>query len=115
MEVCVLDDCYHLVTLDQQRPIVLDRVKDFAARLTQRDDAAREASEGLESSASDAQQGHGRGGATQAVLVVKKPQVDRHQGAGPRGLAPFSYRVRPGPVFPRARPPYRGLTSVAPL
>jgi carboxylesterase len=64
VEVCILDDCYHLVTLDQQRPIVLDRVKEFAARLTQRGDEAREA---LESPDADAQQGHGRGGATQST------------------------------------------------
>ena len=68
MEVCILDDCYHLVTLDQQRPIVLDRVKDFAARLTQSGDEAREAREALEFPASDAQQqGHGRSGATQST------------------------------------------------
>ena len=33
VEVCVLDDCYHMVTLDQQRHIVIDRVKEYATRL----------------------------------------------------------------------------------
>ncbi len=33
VEVHVLDDCYHMVTLDQQRPLVIDRVKEFAMRL----------------------------------------------------------------------------------
>jgi carboxylesterase len=33
VEVCVLDDCYHMVTLDQQRSIVVDRAKEFATRL----------------------------------------------------------------------------------
>ena len=32
VEVCVLDDCYHMVTLDRQRPVVIDRVKEFASR-----------------------------------------------------------------------------------
>ena len=36
VEVCVLDDCYHMVTLDRQRPIVMERVKEFAERLTAR-------------------------------------------------------------------------------
>lgn len=39
VEVCVLDDCYHMVTLDRQRPLVMDRVKEFAARLTKREEA----------------------------------------------------------------------------
>jgi carboxylesterase len=36
VEVTVLDDCYHMVTLDKQRSIVVDRAVDFAVRLTQR-------------------------------------------------------------------------------
>jgi carboxylesterase len=36
VEVCVLDDCYHMVTLDRQRPIVMERVREFAERLTAR-------------------------------------------------------------------------------
>ena len=34
VEVCILDDSYHMVTLDRQRPYVVDRVKEFVARLT---------------------------------------------------------------------------------
>jgi carboxylesterase len=42
VETCVLDDCYHMVTLDRQRHIVVDRTKEFAARLSkQSDEAAR--------------------------------------------------------------------------
>jgi carboxylesterase len=33
VEVYVLDDCYHMVTLDRQRSIVTDRAKEFAMRL----------------------------------------------------------------------------------
>lgn len=36
VETTVLDDCYHMVTLDRQRSIVVDRAVDFAVRLTQR-------------------------------------------------------------------------------
>ncbi len=36
VEVTVLDDCYHMVTLDRQRSIVVDRAVDFAVRLTKR-------------------------------------------------------------------------------
>jgi carboxylesterase len=36
VEVTVLDDCYHMVTLDKQRGVVVDRAVDFAQRLTQR-------------------------------------------------------------------------------
>jgi carboxylesterase len=50
------------VTLDRQRPIVMDRVKEFAARLTKRLDEAKQAS--APPAAADAQQGQGRGGAT---------------------------------------------------
>ncbi len=65
VEVCVLDDCYHMVTLDQQRSIVTDRVKEFAMRLTKRsdearDDAREDAREGTVADIS----GQGRGGAT---------------------------------------------------
>jgi len=36
VEMHVLDDCYHMVTLDRQRPVVMERVKEFAERLTTR-------------------------------------------------------------------------------
>jgi carboxylesterase len=36
VEVTVLDDSYHMVTLDRQRSIVVDRTVEFAQRLTQR-------------------------------------------------------------------------------
>ncbi|HKZ97730.1 MAG TPA: alpha/beta fold hydrolase [Hyphomicrobiaceae bacterium] len=36
VEMTVLDDSYHMVTLDRQRSIVIDRTIDFAQRLTQR-------------------------------------------------------------------------------
>ena len=36
VETTVLDDCYHMVTLDRQRSVVVDRAVDFAQRLTQR-------------------------------------------------------------------------------
>lgn len=36
VEACVLDDCYHMVTLDRQRGYVVDRTIDFAKRQTQR-------------------------------------------------------------------------------
>jgi carboxylesterase len=44
VETCVLDDCYHMVTLDRQRHVVVERTKEFAARLNkQADEAARAA------------------------------------------------------------------------
>lgn len=45
VEVCILDDSYHMVTLDRQRPIVVDRVMDFVARLTKGREDAREENE----------------------------------------------------------------------
>lgn len=36
VETTVLDDCYHMVTLDKQRSIVVDRAVDFAERLVAR-------------------------------------------------------------------------------
>lgn len=36
IEMTVLDDSYHMVTLDRQRSVVVDRAVDFAQRLTQR-------------------------------------------------------------------------------
>jgi carboxylesterase len=36
VETCVLDDSYHMVTLDRQRGYVVDRTVDFAKRQTQR-------------------------------------------------------------------------------
>jgi carboxylesterase len=56
VEVCVLDDSYHMVTLDRQRPIVMDRVKEFALRLTKGGEEAQEVS-----AASADIQGQGRG------------------------------------------------------
>lgn len=35
VEATVLDDSYHMVTLDRQRSIVVDRTQDFVTRLTQ--------------------------------------------------------------------------------
>ncbi len=32
----MLDDCYHMVTLDRQRSVVVDRAVEFAVRLTQK-------------------------------------------------------------------------------
>lgn len=40
VEMCVLEDCYHMVTLDRQRTFVVDRTLDFAARVTERIEAA---------------------------------------------------------------------------
>jgi carboxylesterase len=34
VEMTVLDDCYHIVTIDKQRDIVAERTVDFATRLT---------------------------------------------------------------------------------
>ena len=36
VELHVLDDCYHMVTLDRQRSIVVERTTEFVARLTKR-------------------------------------------------------------------------------
>ncbi|AHB47171.1 esterase [Hyphomicrobium nitrativorans NL23] len=36
VDVTVLDDSYHMVTLDRQRSVVVDRTVDFVQRLTQR-------------------------------------------------------------------------------
>ncbi len=36
VEMTVLDDSYHMVTLDRQRSVVVDRTVDFAQRLTAR-------------------------------------------------------------------------------
>jgi carboxylesterase len=36
VELTVLDDSYHMVTLDRQRSVVVERTVDFARRLTQR-------------------------------------------------------------------------------
>lgn len=38
VEMTVLDDSYHMVTLDRQRSVVVDRAVDFVQRLTQRID-----------------------------------------------------------------------------
>lgn len=67
VEVCVLDDCYHMVTLDRQRPVVMERVKEFAGRLTSRLDKVR-AEEALvastEAKPRDKGRGEGRGATT---------------------------------------------------
>jgi carboxylesterase len=56
VEMYILDDCYHMVTLDRQRHVVIDRTKDFAARvLSRREEAAR-------TSSSPQVQGQERGG-----------------------------------------------------
>jgi len=34
VDLVVLDDCYHMVTVDRQRDIVLDRTREFAARIS---------------------------------------------------------------------------------
>jgi carboxylesterase len=36
VETCVLEDSYHMVTLDRQRTYVVDRTVEFAVRVTQR-------------------------------------------------------------------------------
>jgi len=36
VEAHILDDCYHMVTLDRQRSLVVERTIEFAARLTKR-------------------------------------------------------------------------------
>jgi carboxylesterase len=36
VEMCVLEDSYHMVTLDRQRTFVVDRTVEFAVRVTQR-------------------------------------------------------------------------------
>ena len=60
VETCVLDDCYHMVTLDRQRPVVMERVKEFAERLTAR--LAKLRTEEAVVAASEApQQNKGRG------------------------------------------------------
>jgi carboxylesterase len=59
VETVVLDDCYHMVTLDRQRPVVMERVKEFAERLTTRLDKVR--AEEAVVAATDAQQSKGRG------------------------------------------------------
>ncbi|MGE5358143.1 MAG: alpha/beta hydrolase, partial [Bacteroidales bacterium] len=60
VEVCVLDDSYHMVTLDRQRPIVVDRVKDFVTRLTKGREDSRE-SEAVTASAEQHQAHHHQG------------------------------------------------------
>jgi carboxylesterase len=65
VEVCVLDDCYHMVTLDRQRHVVLDRVREFAARLAKGAAEVREArSASTAISDGSQQQGQGRGSAS---------------------------------------------------
>lgn len=41
VEAVILDDCYHIVTLDRQRDLVLDRALDFSTRLVARVEAER--------------------------------------------------------------------------
>ncbi len=62
VEVCRLDDCYHMGTLDRQPPIVMERVREFAERLTARlakrtDEVAQVAKQEIQGQA----KGHGRG------------------------------------------------------
>ena len=35
VDTCVLDDSYHVITLDRQRHVVVDRTLDFVARSQQ--------------------------------------------------------------------------------
>jgi carboxylesterase len=60
VEVVVLEDCYHMVTLDRQRPVVMDRVKEFAGRLTARLDKVR-AEEAVVAATETQQRDKGRG------------------------------------------------------
>jgi carboxylesterase len=69
VEMCVLDDCYHMVTLDRQRHVVLDRVREFAGRLARIADETRavrssQSAASEESSQGQSSQGHGRGSAS---------------------------------------------------
>jgi carboxylesterase len=66
VEVCILDDSYHMVTLDRQRPIVVDRVKVFVARLAKgredaRDNAAASADSEQQAQTHHHHQGQGQG------------------------------------------------------
>ena len=66
VEVCILDDSYHMVTLDRQRPIVVDRVKAFVARLAKgredaRDNAAASAESEQQALTHHHHQGQGQG------------------------------------------------------
>jgi carboxylesterase len=60
VESHVLDDCYHMVTLDRQRPIVMERVKEFAERLTTRLAKLR-TEEAVVASTDSSGRGEGRG------------------------------------------------------
>jgi carboxylesterase len=57
VEVCVLDDCYHMVTLDRQRNVVLDRVREFAARVAKKVDEAVPAIEAPSQSRGEGREG----------------------------------------------------------
>jgi carboxylesterase len=57
VEVCVLDDCYHMVTLDRQRNVVLDRVREFAARVAKKVDEAAPAIEAPSQSRGEGREG----------------------------------------------------------
>jgi carboxylesterase len=58
VEVCVLDDSYHMVTLDRQRAYVAERSKEFALRMTT---AAGEVARERVAAAENAEQGQGTG------------------------------------------------------
>jgi carboxylesterase len=66
VEMHVLDDCYHMVTLDRQRHFVLDRVREFAARLTKRAEEVREQAQPEASSTDSQAKNQGRGSANSA-------------------------------------------------
>jgi carboxylesterase len=66
VEMHVLDDCYHMVTLDRQRHFVLDRVREFAARLTKRAEEVREQARPEPASAESQAKNQGRGSANSA-------------------------------------------------
>jgi carboxylesterase len=63
VEVCVLDDCYHMVTLDRQRNVLLDRVRESAGRLSKRSDEARQAATPVAAVSENEQAQQERGGA----------------------------------------------------
>lgn len=63
VETCVLDDSYHMVTLDRQRPFVMERVKEFAERQTTRFAKLR-SEEAVIAEADGNGRGEGRGATT---------------------------------------------------
>lgn len=62
VDMCVLDDCYHMVTLDRQRHIVLERVKEYVARVAKPDSVVQVPATAIQ--ARGELQEQGRGGAS---------------------------------------------------